>query len=399
VRKVWERKEFGLVGGADVEVGCIVEQDASSRLDENGGILFLGLLYLIVQYHFRYTLSMWALAGRRVRGRGTDQRLAVTGERGQGVATARGIGGSGSVVMGDVTEGMVDALASLVPCSLSGRRPGVEQGPLKAVFSGVAQSFDGLGRISGCTLSPSACTEGGDMSSAYNPGRVAGIWYLLLCVIGPLRLIYIPVKLFVRGNAAATVNNIAAHEWLFRLGIVGDLLCGVILIFLVMAFYRLFKGVDQNLAVLVVIFGGVMPALISFVGVVSDAGALIAVRGADFLAVFDKPQRDALAMLFLQLRNQQNTAAEILWGAWLFPLGALVYRSGFLPRFLGVWLIINGCAYVLSSFTGELFPQYQARVFNLSFPALLGELAVMLWLVIKGAKPRPLSAAVPSRAA
>jgi Domain of unknown function (DUF4386) len=237
------------------------------------------------------------------------------------------------------------------------------------------------------------------MSSAYNPGRVAGIWYLLLCVIGPLRLIYIPVKLFVRGNAAATVNNIAAHEWLFRLGIVGDLLCGVILIFLVMAFYRLFKGVDQNLAVLVVIFGGVMPALISFVGVVSDAGALIAVRGADFLAVFDKPQRDALAMLFLQLRNQQNTAAEILWGAWLFPLGALVYRSGFLPRFLGVWLIINGCAYVLSSFTGELFPQYQARVFNLSFPALLGELAVMLWLVIKGAKPRPLSAAVPSRAA
>jgi hypothetical protein len=67
---------------------------------------------------------------------------------------------------------------------------------------------------------------------------VAGFWYLLLVLIGPLRLIYIPGKLFVRGNAAATVSNIAAHEWLFRFGIVADLACGVILIFLVLAFYR-----------------------------------------------------------------------------------------------------------------------------------------------------------------
>jgi len=77
-----------------------------------------------------------------------------------------------------------------------------------------------------------------------------------------------------------------------------------------------------------------MPALINFVGVVSDAGALMAVRGADFLSVFDKPQRDALVMLFLHLRDHQNTAAEILWGMWLFPLAILVYRSRFLPRFL-----------------------------------------------------------------
>jgi hypothetical protein len=152
------------------------------------------------------------------------------------------------------------------------------------------------------------------MNSTRNPGRVAGFWYLLLCVLGPIRLMYIPSKLFVDGNTAATVNNIAAHELLFRLGIVADLTCGVILIFLVLAFYRLFKGVDQKLAVLVVIFGGVMPALINFVSVVSDAGALMVVRGTDFLSVFDKPQRDALAMLFLNLREHQNTAAEILWG-------------------------------------------------------------------------------------
>jgi len=211
-----------------------------------------------------------------------------------------------------------------------------------------------------------------------NPGRVAGFWYLLLVVIGPLRLIYIPSKLFVHGNAAATVDNIAAHQLLFRLGIVGDLLGGVILIFMVMAFYRLFKGVDQNLAALVVIFGGVMPALIYFVGVVSDAGALMLVRGGDFLSAFDKPH----------LRDQQNIAAEMLWGVWLFPLAALVYRSHFLPRFLGVWLALGGFAYVMLSLTGELVPQYYGKVFSYAQPAFFGEIALTLWLLIKGAKPQ-----------
>lgn len=92
-------------------------------------------------------------------------------------------------------------------------------------------------------------------------------------------------------------------------------------------------------------------------------------------------------MLFLNLRNHQNTAAEILWGVWLFPLAMLVYRSRFLPRFLGVWLAIGGFAYVILSLTGELLPQYYETVFTYSQPAFFGELAIMLWLVIKGAKP------------
>jgi hypothetical protein len=234
------------------------------------------------------------------------------------------------------------------------------------------------------------------MSSTHNPGRVAGLWYLLLVLVGPLRLIYIPTKLFVHGNAAATVNNIAAHEWLFRFGIVGDLFGAVVLIFLVLAFYRLFKGVNQYLAMLVVILGGVMPALIYFVNVVSDSGALMIARGADFLSVFDKPQRDALVMLLLRLHDAQNTAAEMLWGLWLIPLAILVYRSRFLPRFLGVWLVINGIAYVVLCLTGELFPQYYNKVFIMSQPALFGELALMLWLVIKGSKPQPQNAAVVS---
>src|SRR5437773_151550 len=156
------------------------------------------------------------------------------------------------------------------------------------------------------------------MSSTRNPGRVAGFLYLLL-LAAPLRLIYIPSKLFV--------------------------------------------------------------------------------HGADFLSVFDKPQRDALAMLFLRLHHGGVVANEIFWGLWLFPFGLLVYRSRFLPRVLGVWLIINCFAYLAVSFTGLLWPQYEARVFNSAFPAMLGELAIMLWLLIKGAKPQPLGAAASSLAA
>jgi hypothetical protein len=235
--------------------------------------------------------------------------------------------------------------------------------------------------------------KGGNVTSTRNPGRVAGLWYLLLTALGPLRLIVIPNRLFVTGNATATADNIAAHQWLFRFGIAGDLAGAVVLVLMSLALYRLFKGVDQNLAVLVVIFGGVMPALLYFVNVVSDLGALTVVRDPAFLSVFDKPQRDALAMLLLKLHDHQNTAAELLWGLWLWPLAILTYRSRFLPRFLGAWLAINGLAYVTMSFTGVLVPQYQHKVFLISQPALFGEMAFMLWLVIKGARPQPVLAA------
>src|SRR5215470_17745442 len=235
------------------------------------------------------------------------------------------------------------------------------------------------------------------MTSTNNPGRVAGLWYLALVLIGPLRLMYIPTKLFVRGNASATVSNIAAHQPLFRAGMIADLAGVVVLVMLALAFYRLFAGVDRNLAVQVVIFGGIMPAVLYLIGIACDLATLTVARGgAEFLSVFSKPQQDALAMLFLRMRDHQNTAAEILWGVWLLPLAVLVYRSRFLPRFLGVWLFINGIIYVMVSLTGVLWPQYQGKVFDYSQPGLFAEIALMLWLVIKGAKPQTLDAAASS---
>jgi hypothetical protein len=148
----------------------------------------------------------------------------------------------------------------------------------------------------------------------------------------------------------------------------------------------------------VVIFGGVMPAIFFLAGVASDAGALMIARGADFLSAFNKPQQDALAMLLLRLRSHLNTAAEILWGVWLFPLATLVWRSRFLPRFLGVWLGLGGIAYVVLSLTGELVPQFQGKLFAIAQPAMFGEIVLTLWLLIKGARP-PLAETTVSTAA
>jgi hypothetical protein len=226
------------------------------------------------------------------------------------------------------------------------------------------------------------------MTTTSRNARIAGFLYLLLAIAGPVRLMVIPTTLFVHGNAAATAGNIVAHETLFRFGIVSDLFCGTILIFVALALYRLFKEVDQYLAVLMVILGGVLPSALDFFIVLNDSAVLILARGADFLSAFNKPQRDALAMLFLRLHDQEILAAEVFWGLWLFPLGILAYKSRFLPRFLGIWLIVNGLAYLVNSLTGLLLPRYQKAVETFTFPLLLGEVAFLLWLLIMGAKDR-----------
>ena len=219
--------------------------------------------------------------------------------------------------------------------------------------------------------------------------RIAGLLYLVGSLFGVVRLIYVPNKLFVYGNATATANNIAEHELLFRFGIVSYLLCAALWIFVTLALYRLFKGVNQGLAVLMVILGSLMVTPIFFANTVNDAAALLFVRGGGYLSVFDKPQREAFARLFLDLHHQLDLANEIFWGLWLIPFGLLVYRSRFLPRILGVWLVIACFAYLALSFTGLLFPAYEDQASNIAQPILLGELATMLWLLIMGANEKP----------
>jgi len=231
------------------------------------------------------------------------------------------------------------------------------------------------------------------MNSLNKNARGAGLLYILGSLAGFVRLIYIPTKLFVHGNAAETANNILAHESLLRWGIVCSLLCSALWIFVTLALYRLFKGVDHGLAVLMVILGSLMVVPLFFVNSVTDAATLLLARGEDFLSVFDKAQREALAMLFLRLHHNLDLANEIFWRLWLIPLGLLVYKSRFLPRILGVWLIIACFAYLAHSVTGFLFPQYEDKVFSIASVINLGEVALMLWLAIMGVNEKRLAAA------
>jgi hypothetical protein len=219
--------------------------------------------------------------------------------------------------------------------------------------------------------------------------RIAGAVYLSMVFTAPFSLIYVPSKLIVRGDAAATANKILAHEMLFRAGIVADLISSVIFVLVVLALYRLLSGVNKTHASLMVILA-LVSAAVGFMNVLNNIAALTLFRGADFLAVLEKPQRDALAMLFLRLHGQGSVMNEIFWGLWLFPFGVLVIKSGFLPRILGVWLVVNCFAYLAIFFTGLLFPQYNNIVYNIAFPVLFGEMAIALWLLIMGAKVQPL---------
>jgi hypothetical protein len=236
------------------------------------------------------------------------------------------------------------------------------------------------------------------MSPTKNPGRFAGLVYIALSLPGVFAMVYVPSKLIVHGNAAATASNISASEPLFRLGIAAQLISQAGFIFVVVALYDLLKGVNRRHASLMVSLV-VVSIPIAFLNEVNSVAALLLVRGADFLSIFDKLQRDALAMLFLNLHFHGLVVDEMFFGLWLLPLALLVYRSQFLPRFLGVWLAIDGLAWVILSLTAVLSPQYYDKVFTYAQPASSGEVAFMLWLFIKGAKPQPLPSAVSSSAA
>jgi hypothetical protein len=239
---------------------------------------------------------------------------------------------------------------------------------------------------------------GRHMKSRYNPGRVAGCLYLLLG-FAVVRLKYIPNALLAGRDAAGTAKSIAAHELLFRFGIVSDLVAATAAIFVTLALYRLLRGVSQSQAVLLVILGGPMPAAVYFCNALNDVAALMFARPADFVSALDKPQRDAFVMLFLRLHDYGVFTNEIFWGLWLFPFGLLVWRSGFIPRILGIFLFVACFGYLAFSFTGLLMPQYLNTVARVANIAILGEAPIILWLAIMGANPRPPAAAASSATA
>ncbi|RPJ27575.1 MAG: DUF4386 domain-containing protein [Chloroflexi bacterium] len=208
--------------------------------------------------------------------------------------------------------------------------------------------------------------------------RVAGFLYLFANLFAPITLLYLPSRFIVRGDAAGTASNIMASESLFRLGIVGNLFTSIANIFLVLALYQLLKVVNKNMASLMVIFS-LVGISIAMLNELTQLAVLQLLSGADYLNVFTTEQLRALTYFFLRLHGQGLNIAQIFWGLWLFPMGYLVFKSGFLPRVLGILLVIACFGYVIQSFAA--FLGYDV---SLIFFTGWGELLLLLWLLIRG---------------
>ena len=225
------------------------------------------------------------------------------------------------------------------------------------------------------------------MNSLKKQSRIAALLYFINCLPAPFALLYVPRALIVRGDAAATANNVRDSEALLRLGMAVELFSATMAIFAVLAFYQLFKSVSQKHALAMMILF-LISVPISYLNVLNNLAALTCAQGPAFLsAVFDKAQLDALVMFFFRLHNQGIVLAQIFWGLWLFPFGLVVVRSGFIPRFVGIAAMIAGTGYLIASSISLFFPAF-AQWGQLAMVLGVGEFAIA-WMLIWGAKEPP----------
>lgn len=225
------------------------------------------------------------------------------------------------------------------------------------------------------------------MDSRKRDARIAGALYLLLGVTSAIEM-STPSVFIVRGDAAATAAKIASSQLTYRLYLASGLVSQILFVFLVLALYQLLAGVNKRQATLMVALV-LVQVPIAFANTLCGAAPLALLNGAAYWSAFDKAQLDAMTMGFLGVQSYGASAVTAFWGLWLFPLGILVFRSGFIPRVLGVFLVIGCFAWLGISATSLLFPAY-AGVANRFAPLAIGEILIILWLVAVGARAAPL---------
>ena len=218
--------------------------------------------------------------------------------------------------------------------------------------------------------------------------RTAGLWYLATVITDVFCLLYLPKKIMVTGNADATASNIIANEMLYRIGILVSLISQVTFVVTALYLYRLFKEVNLRYARLMVAL--VLASVpVAFVSILNSVAPLVLLSGAEYLSAFSTSQLHAAAMFFLDLDQQFTFTGELFWGLWLFPFGLLVIKSRFIPRILGILLIINGFSYLVLSCASLLIPAHLDTVQTITMaPMMIGELSIVLWLLIVGVKSK-----------
>lgn len=223
------------------------------------------------------------------------------------------------------------------------------------------------------------------MNSPKRTARFAGALYLVVVLTGLFTLMYVPSKLIVWSDAQATFNNIAASETLFRLSIVAGILCYLAFLLLPLVLYKLLSPVNKTYAVAMVALS-VISVPISLFNLTHKFAVLTLISSREYFSALDLPKQ---VLLQLDYYNDGITVAAVFWGLWLFPFGYLVFKSGFLPKFLGILLMAGCFGYLINIMGGLLFPtEYKALGISryVSLPASLGEIGTCLWLLIAGVK-------------
>lgn len=213
--------------------------------------------------------------------------------------------------------------------------------------------------------------------SALFTARLAGVLYLLVVPLGIFSL-NVNQKIIVPGNPAATAENIAASESLFRLGALSDMAAAVTMLLVALTLYLLFKPVSQQAARSMVAFL-MVGVPISLLNKLNMFAALNLAKGASFLEAIPSEQAQALMYLFIRLSGVGGSIAFIFWGLWLLPLGYLVYKSGFIPKLLGVLLVVSCLGYLIDSAASLL-----GSPVNIGMVSAAGEVLFILWLLVKG---------------
>lgn len=217
--------------------------------------------------------------------------------------------------------------------------------------------------------------------------RMAGLLYLIVVLAGIFSIAYVPSRLIVPGDAAATMSHIAASPSLFRLGIAAGYLCYTAFLLLPLVLYKLLSPVGKGMAVLMVAFAAVSVP-ISLGALLHRFDLLSLVSGAGYLKAFTAEQLQAQVMLSLEAYSHGILVSQVFWGLWLFPFGWLVFRSGFLPRFLGILLMLGCFGYLISVFGSTLLPNFPGSALArfVRLPATFGEIGICLWLLLVGVR-------------
>ena len=213
--------------------------------------------------------------------------------------------------------------------------------------------------------------------------KTAGLLYLLVIVFGMFAELYVNLTLIVPGDARTTAQNIMASSNLFRIGFMSGLFHHTSFLLLVLVLYKLLKPVNKNLASMMALLG-FASVPIMMLNMLNQYVALILLSGADYLTVFSTDQLQALVMLFLDLHSHGYFIAGMFSGLFLLPLGLLVLKSDYFPRFLGVLLVIGCFGYLFELFVVFVFPNYELLSFLGLALAIIAEFSFTFWLLLKG---------------